>query len=169
MLTRQRLPVSSSSLATTSSPNAKRPASVSKRWASRRCTRLEEPPEQIIAPQELAKPWLSRKGRRIGFAGRDAANRRLGELGEQFVVGLERRRLLLAGRDDLAPKVQWVTKDIGDGLGFDVLSFDEADDSEKLVEVKTTGLGKFFPFYVTANEVRCSEDQAGEIQPVPGL
>ena len=29
---------------------------------------------------------------------------------------------------------------------------------ERLIEVKTTGLGKFFPFYVTANEVRCSED-----------
>jgi hypothetical protein len=30
----------------------------------------------------------------------------------------------------------------------------------KLIEVKTTGLGKFFPFYVTANEVRCSDDMA---------
>ena len=29
---------------------------------------------------------------------------------------------------------------------------------EKLVEVKTTGLGKFCPFFVTDNEVRCSED-----------
>ena len=47
---------------------------------------------------------------------------------------------------------------IGDGLGYDVLSFDDGDDSEKLIEVKTTGRGKFFPFYVTVNEVRCSED-----------
>ena len=63
-----------------------------------------------------------------------------------------------AGRDDLAQKVQWVAETIGDGLGFDVLSFDEQGESEKLVEVKTTGLGKFHPFYVTVNEVRCSED-----------
>jgi hypothetical protein len=28
--------------------------------------------------------------------------------------------------------------------------------------VKTTGLGKFFPFYVTATEVRCSEDGADQ-------
>ena len=27
-----------------------------------------------------------------------------------------------------------------------------------MLEVKATGLGKFFPFYVTANEVRCSDD-----------
>ena len=39
-----------------------------------------------------------------------------------------------------------------------MLSFDDADDSERMLEVKTTGLGKYFPFYVTANEVRCSED-----------
>jgi hypothetical protein len=38
------------------------------------------------------------------------------------------------------------------------LSFDEADESERMLEVKATGLGKFFPFYVTANEVRCSDD-----------
>jgi hypothetical protein len=38
------------------------------------------------------------------------------------------------------------------------LSFDVADESERMLEVKATGLGKFFPFYVTANEVRCSDD-----------
>jgi hypothetical protein len=46
----------------------------------------------------------------------------------------------------------------GDGVGFDVLSFDENDEAEQFIEVKTMGLGKHFPFYVTANEVRCSED-----------
>jgi hypothetical protein len=119
---------------------------------------IEEPPEQMVAPEASAKPWLSRKGRRIDFAERDARNRRLAKLGEEFVVLLERHRLRTAGRDDLAQKVQWVAETIGDGLGFDVLSFDDQDDSEKLVEVKATSLGKFFPFYVTANEVRCSED-----------
>lgn len=52
----------------------------------------------------------------------------------------------------------WASQVIGDGLGFDIISFDETNDSEKMLEVKTTGLGKFFPFYVTQNEVRCSED-----------
>jgi hypothetical protein len=119
---------------------------------------IEAPPEQIIGPKEPAKPWLSLKGRRIDFAERDAANRHLAKLGEEFVLLLERHRLRTAGRDDLAQKVQWVAQTIGDGLGFDVLSFDDLDESEKLVEVKTTGLGKFHPFYVTVNEVQCSED-----------
>ena len=45
-----------------------------------------------------------------------------------------------------------------------MLSFDTNDDSEQFIEVKTTGLGKLFPFYVTANEVRCSEDRPGQFR-----
>lgn len=119
---------------------------------------IEAPPEKSVAPKSTGKPWLSRKARKIDFAERDAANRRLGSLGEQFVFELERYRLKAAGRDDLAVRVVWASRDIGDGLGFDILSFDDADDTERMLEVKTTGLGKFFPFYVTGNEVRCSED-----------
>jgi len=125
---------------------------------------IEDPPEGMTVPAATSKPWLSRKARRIDFAERDAANRQLGHLGEGFVFDLERYRLKLAGRDDLAQKVVWASRDIGDGLGFDILSFDEADDSERMLEVKATGLGKFFPFYVTANEVRCSEDVPGQYQ-----
>jgi hypothetical protein len=86
---------------------------------------IEDPPAEILGPRESDKPWLSRKGREIDFAQRDALNRRLGRLGEEFAVRLERQRLLLAGRDDLSQKVQWAADEIGDGLGFDVLSFDD--------------------------------------------
>jgi hypothetical protein len=89
-------------------------------------------------------------------------NRQLGRLGEEFAVEVEKRRLLFYERDDLAAKVEWMAVTCGDGLGFDVLSFDEDDGSEQFIEVKTTGLGKHFPFYVTATEVRCSEDCPGQ-------
>ena len=119
---------------------------------------IVDPPEKIIAPSHTNKPWLSRKGQKIDFAEKDAANRRLAKIGEEFVYDLERHRLKDVGREDLASKVEWVAQTIGDGLGFDILSFDEADDSERMLEVKATVLGKFFPFCVTANEVRCSDD-----------
>ncbi len=115
------------------------------------------PPERIVVPDADAKPWVSRRGVKIDFARRDAENRLMAKLGEQFVVGLEKQRLLEARRDDLAAKVEWVADTCGDGLGYDVLSFNETTDAERWLEVKTTGLGKFFPFYVTRNEVRCSE------------
>jgi hypothetical protein len=119
---------------------------------------IVDPPEKIIAPTRTDKPWLSRSGQKIDFAEKDAANRKLAKIGEEFVFNLERHRLREEGRDDLASRVRWVSQTIGDGLGFDILSFDEADESERMLEVKATGLGKFFPFYVTANEVRCSDD-----------
>jgi hypothetical protein len=115
---------------------------------------FEERPERIVVPRSEGKPWLSRKGNKIDFARRDAANRLLGQLGEKFAIEIERRRLLSFGRDDLAAKVEWVADTCGD-----VLSFDENDESEQFIEVKTTGLGKHFPFYVTSNEVRYSEDR----------
>jgi hypothetical protein len=118
---------------------------------------FDSPPGRIALPTP-GKPWLTRRARRVDFAERDAGNRRLGALGEEFVVELERHRLRSEGRDDLARMVDRVSQSIGDGLGFDLLSFDEHDGSERLIEVKTTGLGKHFPFHVTANEVRCSED-----------
>jgi hypothetical protein len=61
-------------------------------------------------------------------------------------------------------KVEWVAETRGDGLGYDTLSFDDADGAERLIEVKTTALPKHIPFYVTANEVRCSEDRAEQFQ-----
>ncbi|WP_417398213.1 DUF3883 domain-containing protein [Gimesia chilikensis] len=83
---------------------------------------------------------------------------KLGSLGEKLVFELEQYRLQLAGRDALAQKVVWASKEFGDGLGFDILSFDERTESERMPEVKSTGLGKCFPFFLTQNELLCSED-----------
>lgn len=117
-----------------------------------------EPPEMPVPTTRVEKPWLSRKGQKIDFAERDAANRALARLGEEFVFDVERNRLREEGRDDLASKVRWVSQEIGDGLGFDILSYDETDESEMILEVKATGRNILSAFYVTANEVRCSED-----------
>lgn len=125
---------------------------------------IEAPPERINSPVPTFKPWRERTPTRIDFAERDARNRKLGKLGEQFVFDFERHRLKQAGRDDLARKVLWASREIGDGLGFDILSFDETEDMERMLEVKSTGMGKFSPFYVSGNEVRCSEDVPEQYQ-----
>jgi hypothetical protein len=118
----------------------------------------DDPPDRMALQPGDSKPWLSRRGRKLDYARRDARNRDLGLMGEKITLEIERRRLLAAERDDLAAKVEWVSQAWGDGVGFDVLSSDEADDSEQCLEVKTTCLGKYFPFVVTENERRCSED-----------
>ncbi|HEX7061448.1 MAG TPA: DUF3883 domain-containing protein, partial [Woeseiaceae bacterium] len=74
------------------------------------------------------------------------------------VLEFERRRLHDAGHRELARRIEWTAQVRGDGAGYDIRSFNE-DSTPRLIEVKTTGLGKYFPFNVTANEVRCSNAQ----------
>ncbi len=86
---------------------------------------------------------------------REAANRSLGMAGEEFVVQFEHWRLIERGQKRLADKVQHVSKVQGDGLGYDVLSF-ETNGAERLIEVKTTTFGKSTPFFVTRGELALS-------------
>lgn len=79
--------------------------------------------------------------------------------GELFVAELETRRLHASGKKQLADRVEHVAATQGDGLGYDVLSFDE-DGRERLIEVKTTAFGEFTPFYVSRNELARSEADA---------
>jgi hypothetical protein len=67
-------------------------------------------------------------------------------------VDYERKRLRDAGPPDLADAVQWVARDIADGLGYDVLSF-ELSGEELYIEVKTTGLAAETPFYFSSAEL----------------
>jgi len=90
------------------------------------------------------------------FLAREARNVTLGSAGEEFVVELEARRLHQIGAKKLANRVEQVSKTKGDGLGFDVLSFEESG-AERYIEVKTTTFGKETPFYISRNEVEFSK------------
>lgn len=115
--------------------------------------------------------------RKVDFVRLDAENRALGQRGEELVFELEQRRLHDDfARPDLARRVRWVARDEGDGLGYDIRSF-EASGEDRLIEVKTTGQGKYFPFAVTSNEVVVSQREAPryhlyrlfDFGPSPGL
>lgn len=114
----------------------------------------ETPPER--------RPLSQRTGGRvtkIDFVERDARNARLGRLGEEWVLEYERQRLYDAGQPVLSKQVRHVSVELGDGLGYDIRSFRRSGEP-LLIEVKTTGLGKSFPFYVSRNEVECSKREA---------
>lgn len=91
----------------------------------------------------------------VDYLATEARNRSLGTAGEEFVVRFETARLVHLGKDHLAGRVERVSETRGDGLGFDVLSF-EASGEERLIEVKTTAYGPSTPFFVTRNEVAVS-------------
>ena len=94
---------------------------------------------------------LERLIRKFDPALRDQLNRLLGQAGEQHILELEQRRLIQFERPDLARKVRWVSKEDGDGAGYDIRSWDRTG-SERLIEVKTTRGANTTPFYLTRNE-----------------
>lgn len=100
----------------------------------------------------------SAPGRRVGrwdFVELEAMNRELGAAGERAVLARERSLLAQAGEHALAASVEHVSQTVGDGLGFDIRSF-EVTGTEKLIEVKTTTLGAHWPMVVSRNEVDVS-------------
>lgn len=112
-------------------------------------------PIEVIAPAlrppKIIDPSLERIARKYNRAERDFQNRETGRLGEEFVFNLERQKLVDAGLPKLAEKVEWTARDKGDGVGYDIKSFNRAGD-ERLIEVKATTGDDRTPFFITRTE-----------------
>jgi hypothetical protein len=124
---------------------------------------LGEAPALLIGPapaalQLASPPDLQRLIRKVDQAARDARNRSLGEHGEKVVLAWERERLGRLGRNDLARRVEWTSKESGDGAGFDIRSF-EPNGSDRLIEVKTTAGHEHTPFWISENERSFAEER----------
>jgi hypothetical protein len=115
------------------------------------------PVRTILAKQMMARYEVKRTAVKRDYLEREARNRSLGLAGEELVVAFERYRLHQSGKIGLSEKVEHVSKSQGDGLGFDVLSFD-TDGRERFIEVKTTAFGKETPFFISNNEAKFSEE-----------
>jgi len=122
----------------------------------------------LVAPPVATQPRMeytgvheasSASGAFVNWLERESRNRSLAAAGEQVALDFERQRLSGAGRRDLVGRIEHVTQTRGDGLGYDILSF-EPDGGERLIEVKTTRFGPLTPFFASRNEVRVSEERA---------
>ena len=115
------------------------------------------PEKRIADAPAVYAPTFS--AARRDYLAQEARNRSLGRAGELFVVELEARRLHGAGKKALADKVEHVAATQGDGLGYDVHSYED-DGKDRLIEVKTTSFGEDTPFYVSRNELTRSRHDA---------
>lgn len=119
----------------------------------------EPPTFQSVVREEPA--YTSRSAFKRDYLAREAANSSLGAAGEELILNYEHWRLNALGLPRLADRVEHVAKTKGDGLGYDVLSF-EPDGKEMFIEVKTTSFAKETPFYVSRGELmlsRAAQDQ----------
>lgn len=114
-----------------------------------------DPPPRQHRGSEPINPLLFKAVKR-DYLEREAQNQSLGLAGEEFIVQFEHWRLNALGAHKFADKVDHVSKTKGDGLGYDVLSFD-ADGKERFIEVKTTTFGQATPFFVSRGELALSQ------------
>jgi hypothetical protein len=111
-------------------------------------------PQRQFKTSEPSNPLLFR-GVKRDYLEREAHNQSLGLAGEEFIVQFEHWRLIAMGQPRLADTVDHVSQSKGDGLGYDVLSY-EADGKERFIEVKTTTFGRDTPFFVSRGELALS-------------
>jgi hypothetical protein len=94
------------------------------------------------------------------YAESDAKNHKLGLEGEHLVLNYEIDRLKNAGQESLALQVTHVSISEGDTAGYDIRSF-ELDGKPRYIEVKTTKGDANTRFFLSANEVAFSAQNAG--------
>lgn len=121
-------------------------------------SRLVEDPPELRTGRDRAEYVARRVAARRDFVALESQNRSLGLAGEEFVLAYEHHRLYAAGKPKLADRVEHVSQTKGDGLGYDILSYDEVTGRERFIEVKTTAFGKETPFYISRNEVALSAE-----------
>lgn len=113
---------------------------------------LVDPPSLESVVQLKSNSPKLRLPRKVDWAQRDEANRKLGRAGEQWVIGFEHRRLSDAGHPELIQQLDWVSERLGDGAGFDILSHDRPG-VVRFIEVKTTNGGHASSFVISRNEL----------------
>lgn len=123
----------------------------------------------VVAAPKRAKPqihernlqWMRGTAVKRDYLERESRNRSLGHAGELLVMEYEARRLHAMGAGNLADRIDHVSVGKGDGMGFDILSFD-GDGRERYIEVKTTAYVPETPFFVSPNEVDFSDAHADQ-------
>jgi len=110
----------------------------------------------VIANVSESEPIYKRNPIKINYLEREQRNRNLGSSGEELVMQFEKWHLVKNGKENLADQIRWVSKEDGDGAGFDILSRN-LNGKDKYIEVKTTKLGKETPFFFSDNELDFSQ------------
>lgn len=117
---------------------------------------LRQPPTRRVETSRSSEAPPRRALVQVDYLEREARNRTLGAAGERFALNYERARLIHLGKEALAGKIEHISEQLGDGAGYDILSYEESG-APRLIEVKTTKYGDRTPFFVTKNELATSE------------
>lgn len=94
---------------------------------------------------------------KVDYEKLNKTKKRIGDLGEAIVLEYEKKRLIGDGRKDLADRIEHSSVKKGDGLGYDIQSFN-SDGSHLFIEVKTTKQNRAADFYLSNKEKTVAEE-----------
>lgn len=118
--------------------------------------------KQSAGPKEVLDNGSTHKhANKINYELKEKTNSRIGFWGETLILEYEKQKLIAANREDLADKVEQVSETQGDGLGYDIKSYDITGRS-LYIEVKTTVSSINTPFYITESELGASRLHGGK-------
>jgi len=127
-------------------------------YAARTYENLNDDEKYILPKVEVGKithsvyaAHISEKGSKIDFEQKARKDKQLGKSGESFVLEFENYKLTT-----MRKKAVWVSENQGDGLGYDILSYDERG-NKKYIEVKTTRYEENTLFYISASELAAAK------------
>jgi hypothetical protein len=118
--------------------------------------------QEVTISAQVSEPeadYLHKNPIKINYLVREQNNRSLGLSGEELVIEYEKWNFIRLGKEKYANQIRWISKDEGDGAGFDILS-KNLDGKDKYIEVKTTKLSKENPFFFSRNELLFSQSHA---------
>jgi len=117
--------------------------------------------ERLIEVDKTVLPKTDKvilKGSFTNYIDNEKEKKRIGDLGELLVLQHEQEKLKSLG---IKKTPEHKSKSEGDGLGYDILSYDK-NGQEIFIEVKTTSYGSGTPFYITRNELVCSKQDSNK-------
>lgn len=118
--------------------------------------------QEVTISSQVSEPeaaYLHKNPIKINYLEREQNNRSLGLSGEELVLEYEKWNFIRLGKEKYADQIRWISKEEGDGAGFDILS-KNLDGKDKYIEVKTTKLSKENPFFFSRNELLFSQSHA---------
>ena len=112
---------------------------------------IKEPPVVSVSRGGVSTNEF-RANKNVDYSARDKSNKKLGLKGEKLVLMYEKQYLIKNNRKDLEEMVSHDSVKIGDGLGYDILSFD-INGNKKFIEVKTTKGSNKITFFISPTEL----------------
>lgn len=116
---------------------------------------IEEDVTSMNIPQ-INYTGISKKRNYINIQKR---KQRFGLAAEEIIYKAEKQKLIDLDYPEYAERVKWVSKEEGDGKGYDIKSLEVIDDEVRpaYIEVKSTTKGISEPIDITRNELECSK------------